>query len=172
MVKLIGAFIIFISGVLIGFQRAAQYGDRPKHIRQWIQALHRLETEINYGFTPLAEALRRTSEAIADPTSTLLAHAADKLQCNDGKSTAICWREAVEEGWDHTAMKAAEREMILQLGTTLGISDRSDQMKHIQLAIHQLQTEEMLAKEEQQRYEKMWRTLGALGGALVVILMY
>lgn len=172
MFKLVGALILFMTGVLFGLHQAAHYANRPKHIRQWIQALQRLETEINYSFTPLAQALERTSKAIAAPTAAIWLNAAYKLQQNDSKTTAECWNEALEEGWDSTSMKPIEKEVLLQLGSTLGISDRSDQLKHIQLAMNQLQSEESIAKNEQQRYEKMWKTLGALGGALIVILMY
>lgn len=172
MMKFIGALIIFLAGVLIGLHQAARYANRPKHIRQWIQGLQRLETEINYSFTPLAQALERTSKSSAAPTASIWLSASHKLAQNDSKTTFECWSEAIEEGWDSTALKPTEKDILLQLGSTLGISDRSDQMKHIQLAMNQLQSEESIAKDEQQRYEKMWKTLGALGGALIVILMY
>lgn len=172
MLKMIGALIVFTAGVLLGFHRAATYADRPKHIRQCIHTLQRLETEISYGFTPLPQALQRTSEALNEPLKTIIAKAAENLQHNDSKPTAMCWSEALLQGWERTAMQQTERDIMLQLGSTLGISDRNDQIKHVHLAMHQLQSEEALAKEEQQRYEKMWKSLGALGGALIVILMY
>ena len=44
--------------------------------------------------------------------------------------------------WTRTSMKQAEQEVVLQLGAVLGLTDRSDQIKHLRLAISQLQTEE------------------------------
>jgi stage III sporulation protein AB len=69
-------------------------------------------------------------------------------------------------------MKTSEKEAFLQLGLTLGITDRDDQIKHLRLTASQLQTEELTAWEEQKRYEKMWKSLGLLSATLVVILMY
>lgn len=69
-------------------------------------------------------------------------------------------------------MKESERDIVLQLGYSLGASDRLDQIKHLRLAMNQLQCEEENAADEQRRYAKMWRSLGMLGGALVVILMF
>ena len=69
-------------------------------------------------------------------------------------------------------MKQAEQEVVLQLGSVLGVTDRSDQIKHLRLAISQLQAEETESREDQRRYEKMWKSLGVLIGALIVILMY
>jgi stage III sporulation protein AB len=53
----------------------------------------------------------------------------------------------------------------------LGSSERADQLKHVRLAMHQLQAEEAAARDEQMRFEKMCRSLGALGAALVVIVL-
>jgi stage III sporulation protein AB len=71
-----------------------------------------------------------------------------------------------------TACKKNEKDIMLLLGASLGVSDREDQLRYLRLAIAQLQAEEENAIEEQKRYEKMWRSLGVLAGALIVIVMY
>jgi stage III sporulation protein AB len=172
MVKIIGALMILITGTLFGFYQASQYVNRPKQIRQLIQAIQRLETEINYGFTPLPEALERISKSIPEPVSSIYRHASEEIRINNGKTTMDAWESVVKDSWKNTSMKVEEMDIMLQLGTTLGISDRRDQIKHIHLAANQLLGEEASAKEDQNRYEKMWKSLGLLGGALVVILMY
>jgi stage III sporulation protein AB len=68
-------------------------------------------------------------------------------------------------------MKKPEKEAVLRLGSTLGGSGREDQLKHIRLTSIQLQAEEASARDDQHRYEKLSRSLGMLGAALVVILM-
>ncbi|HBI05200.1 MAG TPA: stage III sporulation protein AB, partial [Paenibacillaceae bacterium] len=62
--------------------------------------------------------------------------------------------------------------VLLQLGQVLGQSNREDQQKHIRLALMNLKSEEDVARAQQQKYEKMCRSLGLLGGLLVVILLY
>lgn len=172
MLNIIGAVIILVAGTLIGFYRAAQYADRPKQIRQLIQSIQRLETEINYGFTPLPKALKRISRSTQGPVSNLFEQAATRLSQNDGLTTKESWQQIMDEEWSSTAMNVTEKEIMLQLGSTLGISDRNDQLKHLRLASNQLQSEEFTAKEEQIRYEKMCKSLGVLSGALIVIIMY
>ena len=82
-----------------------------------------------------------------------------------------CWTGAVEAVWPDTAMRAGEKEALLRLGASLGCSDRPDQLKHVRLAMVHLEAEEAAAREEQRKYERMCRSLGVLGAALVVILM-
>jgi stage III sporulation protein AB len=171
MVKLIGAVLILFAGTMIGFYQALQLSRRPRQIRQLIQALQRLETEISYGLTPLPAALLTISRQISLPLSQIFLLAGEQLT-SFGRTTEESWRYAINIGWLDTAMQASEKEVFQQLGLTLGLTDREDQIKHLRLTVSQLQAEEMTAWEEQKRYEKMWKSLGLLSAALVVILMY
>ncbi|WP_166239148.1 stage III sporulation protein SpoIIIAB [Paenibacillus turpanensis] len=171
MLKLVGAVLIMSAATLYGFQRASRYGKRPVQIRQLIHALQLLETEIVYGYTPLPTALTRIAAQTPAPLERLFRKTAELMR-EPGAVTADCWEQAVKETWSDTAMEKAEREIAQRLGANLGLTDRQDQVKHIRLASSQLRSEEETAREDQRRYEKMWRTLGVLMGALVVILMY
>ncbi len=171
MLKLIGAVLILAAATLFGLAKAAQFARRPRQIRQLIQVLQRLETEMVYGFTPLADALLRIAPQLGEPLGGMLREAADRME-TDGSTAKESWHAAVNKYWKHTSLRANEREVWNQLGYTLGVTDREDQVKHLRLAASLLQAEEQNAWEEQRRYEKMWRSLGLLAGAFIVILMY
>ncbi|CAH0118592.1 MULTISPECIES: stage III sporulation protein SpoIIIAB [unclassified Paenibacillus] len=170
--KLIGAALVILSCSLFGFYQAAQFANRPKQVRQLVAALQRLETEIWYGHAPLPDALRKIGEQIPEPLKLIFTTAAQRLTDAKGLSTQESWQQAIEEHWKSTAMKQNEKNILHQFGFSLGTSDRNDQIKHIRLAVGQLQHEETAAFDEQARYEKMSRSLGLLAGALIVILMF
>ncbi|OGX68536.1 MAG: stage III sporulation protein AB [Paenibacillus sp. RIFOXYA1_FULL_44_5] len=172
MLKWIGMLFIIFAGTMAGYYKASQYSKRPRQIREIIQALSRLETEIMYGFTPLPEALVATSRQLSGPVRAMFAAAGQELAQIDSSTTWEVWQQAVEQHWRFTALGPSELEVMKQLGHTLGISDRGDQVNHIKLSISQLQGEEQLAREEQKRYEKMSRSLGFLTALLIVIVMY
>lgn len=171
MLSVLGAILVLFAGTMSGFYISRQYANRPKHIRQLLHSLQRLETEIAYGLTPLPDALERISRQVNDPLDVLFRHAAEQMGAAQ-QTTDEAWSSAVEVCWRRTAMKSPEKEVLLQLGRSLGNSDSNDQVKHLKLAMSQLRSEEDTASEEQHRYEKMWRSLGVLGGALVVIIMF
>lgn len=171
MLKLVGAALILFAGTMIGFVQAARFAQRPRQIRQLIHALQRLETEIGYGQTPLPDALARIASALTAPVSSLFAETSARLASGSGETVRDCWERAVRAGWPATSMREPERDTLLRLGETLGGSGASDQLKHLKLAAHQLQAEELAAREDQRRYEKLCRSLGVLTAALVVILM-
>ncbi|TDF99233.1 stage III sporulation protein SpoIIIAB [Paenibacillus piri] len=172
MMKLLGALLILLSATLFGFYQAQQYSRRPKQIADLIRALQRLETEIVYGSTPLPDALLRVALACPAPVHWVFRHTAEELLKEAGRSVQHIWRQVVTDDWKLTSMKPNEQHIVRQLGHTLGLSDGADQVKHLRLAVQQLQGELESAQEERKRYESMWRSLGLLMGALIVILMY
>ncbi|MUT66741.1 stage III sporulation protein SpoIIIAB [Paenibacillus sp. NEAU-GSW1] len=171
MIKLLGAVLILTAGTLIGFQQAARFAARPRQLRQLAHALQRLETEIGYGHTPLPEALYRVAHSIPPPVADMFRLAAEGVTGQTDISFRESWENAVRQGWEATAMRAGEQAVLIRLGSALGISDKDDQLKHIKLALLQLKAEEDAAKDDQGRYEKMWKSLGILIAVLVVILM-
>ncbi len=172
MLKLLGAMLILLAGTLLGFFQASQLAKRPRQIADLIRMLQRLETEILYGFTPLPEALRCTGQACATAVGALFVRMSAELGHTAGRPVQQLWGETLTAGWRELSLGRGEKEIMQQLGATLGLTDRDDQVKHLRLAVNQLRGEEELAKDEQQRYERMWKSLGLLMGALVVILMY
>ncbi|GGA22348.1 stage III sporulation protein SpoIIIAB [Paenibacillus physcomitrellae] len=172
MFKMVGAILIIVAGTLAGFVQARRFAARPNEIRRLILSLQRLETEIGYGFTPLPEAFRRIGAQSREPLNRLYAEAAAAMEDPRNWTAQDSLHYALKENWKYTSMKAPEREVLHQLGFTLGTSDRTNQKSHIQSAVKALEAEEAQALEEQARYEKMSRSLGLLVGALIVILIY
>jgi stage III sporulation protein AB len=171
MLKLAGALLLVGAGTMLGWMHAGRLADRPAQIRRLVRMLGQLETEIAYGYTPLPEALARIGRQPGDPLADLFHEAADRLAKEEAAVTET-WRLALESVWGRTALKNGEKEIMLTLGNTLGASDREDQIRHLRLAAKQLETLEPEAAEEQRKYEKMWKSLGLLGGALVAVILY
>ncbi|AMA72507.1 MULTISPECIES: stage III sporulation protein SpoIIIAB [Aneurinibacillus] len=172
MLKLIGASLVIFAGTFIGMQLGSYLAHRPLQIRQLRAGLTLLETEIVYGSRPLLEALASISRRLTGDVARLFARAAELSAEEPDLAASECWHQAVQYVWRDTAMKEPEKEILLQLGSVLGQSDREDQQKHLKLALANLEHEEMNARDNQRRYEKMCRSLGVLSGILIVILLY
>lgn len=170
--KLIGALLILVTATLAGWFKSNQFTSRPDQIRRLILALKRLETEIMYGVTPLPEALQKIASQSKEPIAFLFEEASHRMSLPHNQTAQQSIHGAVESGWKYTAMKTAEREVLMQLAFSLGTSDRSNQLRHIATAVRQLESEEQLAREERDRYAKMFKSLGLLGGAFIVIVLY
>jgi stage III sporulation protein AB len=94
------------------------------------------------------------------------------LRLTTMETTVKCaWEESLQEIWKLTALKRSEYEILVQFGETLGKHDRMTEQKQIILTLTHLEREEEDARDKQQRYEKMMKSLGFLSGLLVVILL-
>jgi stage III sporulation protein AB len=171
-IKLMGAVCILFASTAAGFLRAKRYADRPRQIRQLRSSLSLLQTEITYGSRRLDHVCKQIAQREPGPIGRLFERAGTYMGKLDGASTFECWREAVLEIWPDTVLKEPEKQVLIDFGKTLGISDRDDQLQNLRRVQVALETEESQAREEQERYEKMCRSLGVLAGALIVILIY
>lgn len=169
---MLGILLILAAGTAIGFVVAARYAARPQQIRHCISGLQKLETEIGYSYTPLPVALELATQHLPRPLVTMFAKVRALLgQAGEQLTFHECWQAALEEYWPYTAMQLPEKNALLRLGHLLGKSDREDQLKHLMLAVQELQLEEEHAKQDQVRFERLSRSMGVLVSALVIILI-
>jgi len=171
-IKLLGAMMIMAAGAMLGFGQARRLRERPAELRRLVMMLQQLETEIEYGCTPLPEALGKFARPDRQALSEMMAGIASLLRRGGGVTVEEAWRLSVDEYWPCTSMNREDREIFVQLGTVLGTSDREDQLKHLRLTAALLKEREAEAAEERRKYEKMWKSLGLLGGALIVVILY
>ncbi|MFT8317447.1 MAG: stage III sporulation protein SpoIIIAB [Sporolactobacillus sp.] len=170
MIRIIGSLLVVGASTMIGMVLASRYSQRPRQIRQWRSALQAIEAEIVYGRVPIEELSADLASQLPQPVAHffeyLRAALVEKFQ-----PLKEAWKEAVIRYWPETSLKNAEREVILQFGTTLGTEDAENQKKHIQLALSHLEREEIEARAAQDSHEKMMRSLGFLAGILVALLL-
>ncbi|OOE04893.1 stage III sporulation protein SpoAB [Anoxybacillus kestanbolensis] len=168
--KWIGAVCIILATTWSGFEASRLLRERTKQLRQLKMALQALEAEIMYGHTPLIDASLRLSQQLSRPLSWLFESFAQKLQ-KGTMNARQAWEESLHEVWKMTALKEGELEIMKQFGETLGQYDHEIQQNYIRLTMVHLEREEGDAIEQQQRYEKMMKSLGVLTGILIVLLL-
>ncbi|OAT86541.1 stage III sporulation protein SpoIIIAB [Desulfotomaculum copahuensis] len=172
MLKLLGAALVLFACGLAGFGVARGYSRRPLELRGLRAALQMLETEIIYTATPLAEAVERVAARAEPRIAPLFARSGEELRAMSGCSAREAWERGLAAFYPATALKPADLAILRQLGTSLGVSDRQDQSKHLHLAMEQLGLEMNKAAREAERQVKLWNYLGFLGGLAVILLLY
>lgn len=172
MVKLISAVLILFSASMVGWQIGRYYAHRPIQLRALLVALQMLETEIVYGLTPLHRAFVKVGHRVCEDVGKMFLLAAELLITERAQSAEESMKQAMSRLWSQTALRKQEKDVMASLAVVIGSSDREDQQKHLRLAVTHLRGLEEEARAEQEKYEKMYKSLGFLGGLLVVILMF
>lgn len=172
MLKLVGAVLVVAASGLCGLSVAGNYSRRPRELRTLRSALQMLETEVAYGATHLPEALKQVagnSDRLAGP---FFSQAAAELSSPAGITAAKAWENALNHYYPGTALKPQDLSILRSLGSSLGKSDRKDQVKHLHLAMEQIENSIAIAEEEAARNVKLWSYLGFLFGLTTVLVIY
>lgn len=171
MLKVVGAATLFLACGLFGLNAAGGYMRRPVELRAIRSALAMLETEIVYGATALPEAFQRVAGRSDRVSAPLFNMAAEGLKAMTGATAREAWGKALNMYYPNTSLTKQDLSILTDLGSSLGISDREDQTRHLRLAIEQIGSSAASAEVMAARNARLWSYMGFLGGLLVVLIL-
>ena len=171
-IKVINSCVIVLLSTLIGLELSKGFVLRTKELSALQGALSRLETEIVHYASRLPEAMIRIGESIGGGTGELFCLTGHSLREKRQFEVGEAWSDSLEQLKEKLHLKPEELEILRRFGNQLGSSDKEGQVKFIKLTLMQLHEEELKARAIREKYEKMYRSLGLLGGiALAIILL-
>lgn len=169
--KVLGSLLVLLASGSCGLQVAANYRRRPQELASLRTGLQLLETEIVYGSTPLPQALERVAAGLTGTAAGLYRRSAAALLNGRGVTGSEGWNRALTEVYPRSALTVEDLEALRLLGLSLGASDRQDQVKHLTLCRERLAHQEAQARDQADRYAKIWSYAGVLSGLLVVLVL-
>jgi stage III sporulation protein AB len=170
--KLSGALLTVLACGWVGLIVAKNYRNRPWELRYLGSALQMLETEIVYASTPLPEALKKIAERVEFPVAFLFEVASTTLKTGEGGTADEAWITAVNKFMQVSSLIKIDLDILISFGHSLGASDKSEQVKILQLTREQLKHQEISAEAERMKNEQIWRLFGFLIGLVIVFLVF
>lgn len=153
----------------IGYILAGNLRRRPEELGALQTALEILHTEIEYA-TPLTEGMARVASVSRWPAAAILAAAAANLKRGEGAGAGAAWTDAVRGVYPRTALNPGDAGILLTLGSSLGVSHREDQIRHLVICRERLAAAEREAGQAATRNCRLLQHLGVLGGLLLALL--
>lgn len=165
--KWIGAVLIILGCGGFGFRIALGYRSTERLLRQLLEVLETMESELQYRLLPLPTLLRRAARDAGGTLREVFARLAEELDRQSQPDAAGCMRIALDSCRE---LPAAVRRPLRQLGQTLGRFDLPGQ-------IHGLKAVQDTCRRELTRLEnnrdvrlRSYQTLGLCAGAALAIL--
>lgn len=171
LLKLLLSIIIFSTCTSIGFFYGNKFSNRLENLIYLEQCLKILETEIIYGSTPLPEALSNVYSKGNAKVSFIFEEIKEDLLMNKRKQVYESFLSIKELLYDKLYLKKPDVEIFISLGRVLGTSDREDQQKNFVLILNQISSLILEAKEERNKNEKLYRSLGLITGIGIIIIL-
>lgn len=166
---LASGLIIFSCGAM-GLVVASSYAKRVQNLRQLINFVQVLESEIQFARTTLPQVIISQAPLYKGEIGKFLAILSQGVEINTGERFSSIWERGVlslgENGFPQSVL-----EDLLSLGQVLGISDAGEQNKHIEQLLYRLEQALKIAEEEREKHTRLWQYLGFSAGLLIVLLL-
>ncbi len=168
-IKLIGSMIVFGASSFLGFALSRDCSKRPHELRILQGELQVFENEIAFLSNLLGDAFKKVCSSDTSTVSIFFRETEEKLRAGRGLNASEAWELSVRENIHKTSLNKEDEEILVSFGKLLGNSDVEGQIKNIRLTLSQLKIQEQKAEVHKAKNEKMYKTLGVLGGLAVVI---
>jgi len=168
--KVGGAICVIAASFIWGEYKARSLSLRAQQLQKFQQALQLLAAEISYTVTPLPHAFANVGQRMDGLVGEIFDRAGFLMQSRGDVNAREAWLGAIEEFLPQIFITNEDRQILEQLGNSLGVSDGDNQLKQIKLVDKLLEGALREALDERNRSERMWRYLGVLGGLMLVII--
>lgn len=169
--QVLGSTLVLISSSLLGFYYSKSYKRRTDDLRTLKKALILLRGEINYSLSPMPEALEDISTRFDHEIADFFKSIAEELNLNLGKTLTEVWKKNAEEILKRTYLSQLDIKNIMMFSENIGYLDKEMQNNNINLLLEQIDEEIKLSMENDTKYNRLYRSLGVLGGILVIVLL-
>lgn len=169
MLRLAGALLLAGGMGMLGFAAAGRLGRRVNTLAALAGALELIARELSFRLTPMPELLERLAGRAAHPADLLFVHCRDGLKDLGEVSLGQLWREGLR--LEPLGLDQRELAALDSLGDVLGCYDGEGQLAALEQVRSELEQALAEAREERIRLGRVYQTVGAAAGAVLVILL-
>ena len=165
--RLIICFCIFISCYLIGLLIAKKYINRVIELKEFKNALNMFKTKIRFTHEPIPELFEQIANSLENNVGNIFRKASNYMKT---KTAEYSWKKTLEEK-ESLSLTKEDIHVLKNLGKLLGKTDLEGQTNEIALVETFLEMQIDKAEEEREKNEKLYKTLGAVFGLVLVIIL-
>lgn len=158
--------LIFLMSTIIGILISKMYENRVKELQQFKNVLNVLKTKIKFTYEPLGEIFEQISHEGSNKIEEIFANITNRLIFEDIK---CAWADSIQEA--DISINQEDKDILKELGKTLGQSDAESQVSNITLTESFLDMQIEKAEQERQKNQKIYKTLGIIVGLGFVIIL-
>ena len=168
--RIIGALIVLGASTIAGVYYGNIETYRMRDLLEFKKALSILRSQIEYARTPLPEAMQSISVRVRESVGKVFEMCAELLVYERNEKIAHIWEASVEQHKNALFLTQEDVEQMKGFGAQLGNMDSEAQIMNISMLIDYIDERVSHLNESRDRNGKLYRSLGVLGGALIVII--
>ncbi len=169
--KIIGCILVITICMMIGRVMAGGYIERVKNLQEFITALTLLRSKIAFGQEVLEISFWDISLSCENKVGKIFGEISKELSTTNIPVSEI-WSNKVDEYFKGLDFNFEDEKILTDFGNMLGCGLVDDEIRNINLTVERLKTQLGRATFERDKYARLYRTIGGIGGtALAVILI-
>ena len=168
MTRILGAVLTAGVCAWIGDRRARQLKCRVDTLDSLITALRGMERELADCLTPLPRLVERMTDCTTTPVRSLFQGAKRALERLEEEEFSAAWGRMAQEIPD---LEREDRRIVCSLGGVLGRYDGGRQGEAVARACRELERNREQADQDFRRLGRVYRTVGAVCGGFLLILL-
>lgn len=142
------------------------YENRVKELKQFKNILNILKGKIKFTYEPLGEIFKQISQNSSNKIEEIFDDMVNKMMFEDVKDA---WKDSIQEA--DISLKQEDKDILKDLGKTLGQTDVENQISNINLTENFLNMQIEKAELDRQKNQKIYKTLGVIAGLIFVIIL-
>ena len=171
-INAVGAVMVFISSTLVGYYLSLRNDFRATDLHELKRALVILKSEIEFAVNVLPLAFENIASKTQGDVSRFFKAVAVELALNSGTVIAQIWQQKAEVELRISNLLPEDIEQVVQFGKTLGYLDTSLQLRGIDILIQYINKTITELEVESTKNKRMLRSLGVIGGLVVVVVLF
>ncbi len=170
-IKILGSIIVVFSSTLFALSFLFKEKYRMDELEEMKQALQMLKSNLTYSNMPLFEAMKEISSVMGKNLSKFFCTVSNKLELRNGKTAFEIWEDTIHEMCKDFYLTSEDLSTFISFGKSLGSIDIRLHQESIQSAIDYIDYTVLTLKDKRKKDLKMCRSLGLLGGVLIVVIL-
>lgn len=164
--KIILLISIIVASTLLGILFSKKYSNREKELKEMKSALNIFATKIKFTYEPIPNVFLEIANKIEGNVGQIFARASNRMK---EENAGEAWSNAFTDVPNNLTKE--DITILSNLGRLLGQTDVEGQISEIEVVVQFLDTQLEQAKQEKVKNEKMYRTLGIVGGLTIAIIL-
>ena len=164
--KIILLISIVVASTILGILFSKKYSNREKELKEMKSALNIFATKIKFTYEPIPNVFLEIANKIEGNVGKIFARASNRMK---EENAGEAWKNAFLDVPNNLSKE--DTTILSNLGRMLGQTDVEGQISEIEVVVQFLNTQLENAKQEKIKNEKMYRTLGIVGGLTIAIIL-
>ncbi|MDL2273619.1 stage III sporulation protein AB [Oscillospiraceae bacterium OttesenSCG-928-G22] len=169
MLQIIGAVLIILGTAGIGLFEVYRLNLHIETLSGFLSALELMESEIYFNISPLYDICKKLTRSARAPLRPFFAALSEGGGDVAGESFGDLWKRTLETM--KLELGGEERQVLLELGSTLGRYDIEGQAKAISYVRRRFEGFLKEAVDVKSKMGRVYGTVGLAAGAAVVIIL-